>query len=362
MEPATPEASLSERLKAEALRHGFVACRITSARPPESAPRFRKALAEGRHGEMSWLERNADKRCNPNLVLPGARSVVVLAVAYDHGPPPPPGTRHGTVARYARGTDYHEVMGPALAALSAWLDEHARPASRSLWYVDTGPILERDLAQRAGIGFVGKHTGLVSRSAGNWFLLGEILTQADLPPDPPEPNRCGRCTRCLDACPTGALPAPFTLDARLCISYLTIELKGSIPEPLRPLVGNRIFGCDDCLAVCPWNRFAAEASLLSPGRRPDLAFPSLAGWLVLDDTQFKSLFQGTPILRTKRRGLLRNVAVAMGNTGDAADLPALRRAAADPEPLVAEHAEWAIQQILRRTHGAVPHAFQHPGP
>jgi epoxyqueuosine reductase len=244
--------------------------------------------------------------------------------------------------------DYHDVLGPPLAALAAWLDDGAGVRSRSLWYVDTGPVLERDLAQRAGIGFVGKHTNVVSRSLGNWFLIGEILTTADLPADAPEPNRCGRCTRCMDACPTGALPAPFTLDARRCISYLTIEHKGPIPAGLRPLIGNRIFGCDDCLAACPWNRFAAQASLLAPHRRPDLALPRLSDWLALDEAGFKSLFAGTPILRTKRRGLLRNVAVAVGNVGDASDLPALERATSDPEPLVAEHAAWAIQQVHER--------------
>ena len=341
-------ASRAERLRAEALRLGFHACRITSAAPPESAPQFLGALDQGRHADMAWLARNAPKRCDPSLVLPGARSIIVVAAAHEGGPPPPSEPGHGIVARYARGLDYHDLLGPRLAELAAWLDDEARPTSRSLWYVDTGPILERDLAQRAGIGFVGKHTSLVSRSLGNWFLLGEILTQAELPPDPPERHRCGHCTRCLDACPTQALPAPFTLDARRCISYLTIELKGSIPVHLRPLIGNRIFGCDDCLAACPWNRFAAEARLLAPHRRPNLAFPRLADWLALDETTFKALFQGTPILRTKRRGLLRNVAVALGNTGSTQDLPALQRAAADPEPLIAEHAVWAIQAILQR--------------
>ena len=344
----TPDPPLHERLRAEAGRLGFHACRITSSDPPASAPRFLEALAEGRNADMAWLARNAPKRCNPDLVLPGIQSIIVVAAAHEAGPPSPRERGTGVVARYARGTDYHDVLGPRLAELTAWLDREARPASRSLWYVDTGPILERDLAQRAGIGFVGKHTGVVSRSLGNWFLLGEILTQARLPPDPPEPNRCGRCTRCMTACPTGALPAPFTLDARRCISYLTIELKGPIPEPLRPLVGNRIFGCDDCLAACPWNRFAAEARLLAPLHRPDLAFPRLADWLALDGPAFKALFRDTPSLRTERRGLLRNVAVALGNTGSPDDLPALQRAACDPEPLVAEHATWAIRQIEQR--------------
>jgi epoxyqueuosine reductase len=252
------------------------------------------------------------------------------------------------VARYARYQDYHDVLAEPLRELSALLDSLGGAGTRSLWYVDTGPILERDLAQRAGIGFVGKHTNLISRRLGNWFFLAEILTTLELPPDAPESNRCGTCTRCLTACPTGALPAPFTLDARRCISYLTIELKGSIPEELRPLLGNRIYGCDDCLAACPWNRFAQAASLLKPHARDDLAEPDLLELLGLDAAAFKARFAGSPVLRTKRRGLLRNVCVALGNVGGPEALPALERAAQDSEPLIAEHAAWAIGQIRRR--------------
>lgn len=353
MDSPTPDpASLAEALREEAIRLGFNACRITSAAPPDSVPHFRQALSEGRHAEMAWLARNADKRCDPHQVLPFAASIIALAVAYESHPAGPsdphPTSPHGVVARYARHTDYHHVIGPRLQQLTAWLDARTQPRQPSLWYVDTGPILERDLAQRAGIGFIGKHTNLVSRSLGNWFLLGEILTQATLPPDAPEPNRCGSCNRCREACPTGALPAPFTLDARRCISYLTIEHKGSIPVELRPAVGNRIFGCDDCLNACPWNRFAADARLLKAVHQPDLAFPTLRDWLELDAEAFKQRFAGTPLLRTKRRGLLRNVAVALGNTGSPDDIPSLRRAAQDPEALIAEHADWAIQQILAR--------------
>src|SRR5947207_11827832 len=201
--------------------------------------------------------------------------------------------------------------------------------SRSLWYVDTGPLLERDLAQRAGLGFVGKHTNLISRQLGNWIFIAEIITTLELEPDAPEKNRCGPCTRCITACPTAAITAPFQLDARRCISYLTIELKGSIPVEWRAAVGNRIFGCDDCLAVCPWNRFAREGNLMKQHARPDLAEPDLVELLSLDEAGFKRKFAGTSMLRTKRRGLLRNVCVALGNTGDATALPALERAAND---------------------------------
>jgi epoxyqueuosine reductase len=223
------------------------------------------------------------------------------------------------------------------------------PDTRSLWYVDTGPLLERDLAQRAGLGFVGKHTNLISRRLGNWFFLAEILTTLELPPDAPEKNRCGSCERCITACPTQAITAPFQLDARRCISYLTIELKGSIPLEFRPALGSRIYGCDDCLAACPWNRFATAASMMRRHERADLAMPDLIELLSLDDAGFKRRFAGTPMLRTKRRGLLRNVCVALGNIADASALPSLQRATTDPEPLIVEHARWAIDQIEQRT-------------
>ena len=251
----------------------------------------------------------------------------------------------GIVARYARFTDYHDVLGERLKELTQFVNQLGGAETRSLWYVDTGPVLERDFAQRAGLGFIGKHTNVISRRFGNWILLAEIVTSLELEPDAPEKNHCGNCTRCIEACPTRAITAPFQLDARLCISYLTIELKGSIPVELRPAIGNRIFGCDDCLAACPWNRFAREGRLMKAHARPDLAAPDLIELLQLDEAGFKSRFAGTPILRTKRRGLLRNVCVALGNTGDASALPALEKAAKDSEPLIAEHARWAMERI-----------------
>ena len=254
-------------------------------------------------------------------------------------------TPHGVVARYARYRDYHDVLGERLKQLAAFLDQLGGPGTRSLWHTDTGPLLERDLAQRAGIGFVGKHTNLISRRFGNWILLAEILTTVELPPDEPERNRCGSCARCLAACPTGAIKAPFQLDARLCISYLTIELKGPVPIKLRPAIGRRIFGCHDCLAVCPWNRFAQEGRLMRAHARRELEAPDLLELLALDEAGFKRQFAGTPLLRAKRRGLLRNVCIALGNSRDPAALPALEQAAQDPEPLIAEHARWAIEQL-----------------
>lgn len=337
-------------IRARALGLGFDDCRFTSAAPPESAAQLQAWLHASKHGEMAWLARNAEKRMEPERVLEKAKSTIALAISY-HAEAPIPECHHpnaGVIARYARYPDYHDLLAEKLRALTAFVNELGGPATRSLWYVDTGPILERDLAQRAGLGFVGKHTNLISRRLGNWIFLAEILTTLELEPDAAEKNRCGSCSRCLTACPTQAITAPFQLDARLCISYLTIELKGSIPVELRSLIGNRIYGCDDCLAACPWNRFARAGSLMQPQVRMDLATPDLVTLLQLDDKGFKQRFADTPILRTKRRGLLRNACVALGNVGDESALPALRKATHDVEPLVREHAGWAIEQIQSR--------------
>jgi len=347
---------LKRPVTARARELGFDACRVTTASAPDHAGSLQRWLAAGHHGEMAWLQRNAHKRVDPQQVLPGARSVVCVAASYsgDQAERGHLGRRsgatpalRGVIARYARSEDYHDVLGAKLRELARFLDT-LEPGARSLWYVDTGPLLERDLAQRAGIGFTGKHTNLISRDLGNWIFLGEILTTLELAPDTPERNRCGTCARCIEACPTQCITAPFHLDARRCISYLTIELKGAIPVELRPLIGNRIYGCDDCLAVCPWNRFAREGALMKPHHRADLDTPNLLELLALDDAGFKTRFAGTPLLRTKRRGLLRNVCVALGNIGGVEALPALRRAAEDVEPLIEEHAKWAIGQIEAR--------------
>ncbi|MBI2948454.1 MAG: tRNA epoxyqueuosine(34) reductase QueG [Verrucomicrobia bacterium] len=352
-----------------ALELGFDACRITTAEPPSAALEFRRWLAARYHGEMAYLERNASKRVNPQEVLADAKTIITLAVNYasrsdlsgapyvsrftDHAPR---STLHaprsaGIVARYARYTDYHDVLAERLKKLAQHINDLGGAGTRSLWYVDTGPLLERDLAQRSGLGFIGKHTNLISRQLGNWFFLAEIITTLRLDPDTPAKNLCGSCARCLAACPTQAIVAPFQLDARRCISYLTIELRGAIPVELRPAMGARIFGCDDCLEVCPWNRFAREGNLMKQYARTDLATPDLLELLALDDAAFKRRFANTPILRTKRRGLLRNVCVALGNVGDQNALPALERAARDEEPLIAEHARWAMEQIQARQAG-----------
>jgi epoxyqueuosine reductase len=333
--------------KARAL--GFDDCRITTAAPPDHAAEFQDWLADGRHGAMGYLERNAFKRVDPSEVLAGAKSVIVLATAYT--PETKKNAHHATglIARYAQHTDYHDVLAPRLKELTEFVDTIGGPETKSLWYVDTGPLLERDLAQRAGLGFAGKHTNLISRSLGNWFFISEIITTLELAPDDSERNRCGTCERCIDACPTNAITGPFQLDARRCISYLTIELKGSIPEEFRRAIGKRIYGCDICLEVCPWNRFAKEGAIMKEHERPDLDQPALLELLALDEAAFKARFAGTPMLRTKRRGVLRNVCVALGNIGDEQCLPALEQAALDHEPLIAEHARWAIDQIKQRS-------------
>jgi epoxyqueuosine reductase len=349
---AAPEPGAKAGIQQRALELGFDDCRFTTATAPASAGQFQDWLARKNHGEMAWLECNAAKRADPQKVLPGAKSVIALAASYSQSDSQlstinsQPST--GLIARYARFNDYHDVLAEKLKALTNFIDSVADRKVRSLWYVDTGPLLERDLAQRAGLGFVGKHTNLISRRLGNWIFLSEIITTLELEPDAPEKNHCGNCTRCISACPTNAITAPFQLDARRCISYLTIELKGSIPIEFRKAIGNRIYGCDDCLAACPWNRFAREGKLMKAHARKDLEQPDLIKLLSLDEKDFKSRFAGSPILRTKRRGLLRNVCVALGNTGDESALPALEKSSQDSEPLIAEHARWAISEIEAR--------------
>jgi epoxyqueuosine reductase len=337
---------LREQLAALARELGFDLCRFARADAPQHEAAFRDWLANGHAGEMDYLQRNSDRRCDPQLVLPGAKTVIVLALSYYQGTAGQSmeTATKGRIARYAWGGDYHSLIEEKLSAIDEFLQRHG---GRQKCYVDTGPMLERDYAAAAGIGWQGKSTMLLNRELGTWFFLAEILTTLDFAPDASQPNRCGTCTRCIDACPTGAI-APHRLDARRCISYLTIELKGSIPVELRPLIGDRIYGCDDCLEVCPWNRFAHVSRETVFEMKPEVAGMRLRDYLSLDDEEFRALFRNSPIRRTKRRGLLRNVCVALGNVGDTDDLPALRSAAADPEPLIAEHAAWAIEQIEQR--------------
>ena len=340
-------AAVKYQLLALARELGFDLCRIAPAGPPPHAAEFRHWLEEGRAGEMAWLQRNADRRTDPELVLPGVRSVIVLGLNYfQPGPPAAERTGRGRIARYAWGLDYHDIIEPRLRALDAWLSTQG---GTQRFYVDTGPILERDFAALAGVGWQGKSTMVIHRKLGTWLFLAEILTTLEFAPDEPERDHCGTCTRCIEACPTAAITAPRQLDARRCLSYLTIENKGPIPLEFRRALGDRIYGCDECLEVCPWNRFAAAAREVGFAAREFVHGWALRDFLALDDARFRELFRGSPIKRIKRRGFLRNVCVALGNVGTTADLPALRQAQTDPEPLIAEHAAWAIDQIQRRT-------------
>jgi epoxyqueuosine reductase len=337
-------ASVKSSLQAAASRLGFAECRIARAEPAAHRHLYEAWVTAGSQGDMAWMAKNVEKRGDPRLVLPGAQSVIVLATSY-HQPGPQPGPADYRIARYAWNDDYHDVIKPRLMELDALLIEHG---GSQRCYVDTGPVLERDFANESGLGWNGKSTMQIHRQLGTWFFLSTILSTLALEPDEAHTPHCGSCTRCITACPTGAITAPHRMEARRCISYLTIEHRGSIPEELRPLMGDRIYGCDDCLTACPWNRFAQasrEAAFLA---RESLFQHRLRDFLSLTQEEFSTLFRHSPIKRTKRRGFLRNVCVALGNTGSSEDLPALQVAAADLEPLIAEHAAWAISQIRAR--------------
>src|SRR5436190_8546512 len=338
---------LKARLVALAREVGFDSCRIAACAAPAHANEFRDWLREGAAGEMSYMKRGEEKRCDPQKILPGAKSIVVVALNYFQGEKirRSQSAATGRIERYAWGEDYHDVISQKLDKIDNFLRQFGGMQKS---YVDTGPILERDHAAQAGIGWHGKSTMLINARLGTWFFLAEILTTLELPPDAPERDRCGTCERCITACPTGAITAAHRLDARRCISYLTIELKGAIPLKLRPLIGNRIFGCDDCLDACPWNRFAEVSRESAFAARSATVGMPLRDYLSLSDEQFRALFRNSPIKRIKRRGFLRNVCVALGNIGDSSDLALLERAAADSEQLIAEHAKWAIGQIRSR--------------
>jgi epoxyqueuosine reductase len=348
--------SLEQCIKARAYALGFDLAGVAPAIPGLHLPAYRDWLARGYHGEMGYLAR-ADRLArleDPTLILPNARSIVGVGLNYYPGPLPAEiknDPARGVISCYAWGADYHELMAPRLEELAAFISREAGGGVQQRTYVDTGPILERAYASAAGLGFYGKNSCLLNRQFGSWFFLGEILSDIELADDsiPAQPS-CGSCRRCLAACPTQALVAPYLLDSRRCISYLTIELKGTIPRELRPLLGNRIFGCDICQEVCPWNvRFARptrEKTLRAASF--ERAAPRLLDLIAMDEQSFARHFRESPIRRARRRGLLRNVAVALGNWRSAEAVPALVKALHDPEPLVRGHAAWA----LGRTGGA----------
>jgi epoxyqueuosine reductase len=336
-----------EQVKAWAAELGFDDCRIARAKEASHAELFRDWIAEGKHGEMGWLERTPERRCDPREVLPGCQSIICLALNYYPGRTPFPEGHEGgyRIARYAWNEDYHDLIEKRLKEF----DEKLKGMGGvQRYYVDTGPVLERDFASDAGLGWNGKSTVQIHKGIGAWFFLAELLTTLDLSVDGPFGDHCGKCTRCITACPTQAITAPRRVDARRCVSYLTIEHKGSIPEEFRVAIGDRIYGCDDCLDACPWNRFASESRELTFHARTAVFEKRLRDFLDLDDEGFRKLFAKSPIKRIKRARFLRNVCVALGNTGTLEDLPALQRAAADPDPLIAEHAAWGVRRLEER--------------
>jgi epoxyqueuosine reductase len=337
-----------EEFRTAAREAGFELCGFARADRAPHAEALERWLEDGCQADMAWMQRTYEQRADPRYLLPDARTVIVLGKNYFTGPAPAAAENaaRGRIARYAWGTDYHNVLPPRLAALAAQLQECG---GQQRCFVDGGPVLERDWAAACGITWHGKSTMGLHPELGTWFFLSIILTTLEFTPDPPLPDRCGRCTRCIDACPTQAITDPYRLDARKCLSYLTIENKGPIPVEFRAALGDRIFGCDDCLDACPWNRFAVASRDAQMQPETKILQRPLRDFLALDDRGFKELFRGSPILRAKRRGFLRNVCVALGNVGTAADLTALEQALTDDEPLVRDHAQWAIQEIRART-------------
>jgi len=336
-------------IREEACRLGFDLCRIAdldAAWP--AAARLSQFLAAGRHGQMEWMATTAERRAHPQAMWPDARSAIVLGVNYGPDVDPLAALAEptlGVVSVYARGDDYHDLIKGRLKALAGWVQR--RFGGEVKVFVDTAPLMEKPLAERAGLGWQGRHTNLVSREFGSWLFLGSVLTTLDLAPDAPEPMSCGSCRACLDVCPTDAFPAPFQLDARRCISYLTIELKGPIPREFRDKLGNRIYGCDDCLAVCPWNKFAQAAREQKLAARGALRAPSLAELSRLDDAAFRALFAKSPVKRLGRDRFVRNVLYAIGNSGEPALADEAARLLDDPSPVVRGAAVWALSRLLR---------------
>jgi epoxyqueuosine reductase len=340
---------IEARARAEAERLGFDVCGFASVEQPWPAgARLSEFVAEGRHGEMAWIAQTEARRSHPRAMWPGARSAIVLGVNY--GPDENPMAalqrrERGVISVYAQGDDYHDLIKKRLKALARWLV--AETGCELKVFVDTAPLMEKPLAQAAGLGWQGKHTNLVSRGFGSWLFLGSILTDSVLATDAAESDHCGGCRACLDVCPTQAFPAPYQLDARRCISYLTIEHAGPVPTELREALGNRIYGCDDCLAVCPWNKFAQLGREQALYAREALRAPDLAELARLDDTAFRALFSKSPVKRIGRDRFVRNVLYAIGNSGEARLAEAARALLDDPSPVVRDAATWALERLDR---------------
>jgi epoxyqueuosine reductase len=339
---------LKPALEAMALAEGFAMMRI--CRPdaiPQAADRLADYVTAGRHGQMGWMAERMGWRGNPAALWPEAQSVIMLAEPYAPAIDPlePLKIRDcGTISVYAQNRDYHDLVKKRLKRVGRWLLEQVPDAEIKV-FVDTAPVMEKPLGQAAGLGWQGKHTNLLSRDLGNWFFLGSIFTTLELEPDRPETDHCGNCTACLDICPTEAFPAPFQLDARRCISYLTIEHHGPVDPELRVLMGNRIYGCDDCLAICPWNKFAVAARDIRYGARPELQNPKLADLAMLDDTAFRAMFSGNPIKRIGRNRFIRNVLYAIGNSGDPGLIGTAQALLDDPDQTVVDAARWAVERL-----------------
>ena len=349
-------SNLKQAIKDKARQLGFLLAGVTNSDPPPHYSTFENWLAQGRHGTMDYLaaERSRARRADPREIFPECKSILVLATPYSAPDLAMRGMSEdeaqgsmGHIAAYAWGEDYHDILPARMKELIQFIEEQVGRPVKNRWYTDTGPILERDLAQRAGIGWIGKNTCLINPKHGSFFLISEILLDLALEPDPPfVTDHCGTCTRCIEACPTDCILPDRTIDAARCISYLTIELKEEIPTELREKIGNWVFGCDICQTVCPWNRFAGEGD---PAFGDDNPVQSLTEELSMTTHEFNGRFKGSPVKRAKRRGYLRNVAVALGNTGDMHDLPVLQNALNHEEPLVRNHAQWAIEKITVRS-------------
>ncbi|MEP7315236.1 MAG: tRNA epoxyqueuosine(34) reductase QueG [Sphingomicrobium sp.] len=342
--------TIEQEIREKAAELGFVACGFARAdAAADAGPRLMQWLDDGRHGDMGWMEARKEQRASPRGLWPEANSVIALGMSYAPAHDPmllADEVGVGRISVYAQGGDYHKTVKKALKSLGRWLADRHGGALKV--FVDTAPVMEKPLAAAAGIGWQGKHSNVLSREHGNWLFLGIIYTDLELAPDEPAEFHCGTCTRCIDACPTGAIVAPGQVDARACISYLTIELAGPIPNEYREAIGNRIYGCDDCLAICPWNRFAEAASANAAFLpRAELAAPSLAELLALDDAAFRALFAGSPIKRIGRNRMIRNCLTAAGNSGDPGLLADIRPHLADPDPVVADAARWAMARLSR---------------
>ncbi len=339
------EAQLKAMVAQKALAEGFATCRVCEPGAVDIGEKLGAFLEAGYHGTMGWMEERKGWRAEPEKLWPEARSVIVLGEVYTPAHDPMEVLEHpgkGAISVYAQNRDYHDVVKKRLKRLARWLVDQTGEQVKV--FVDTAPVPEKAIGQESGLGWQGKHTNLVSREMGSWFFIGSVFTTARLEPDEAEVDHCGSCRACLDVCPTDAFPGPYRLDARRCISYLTIEHAGPVDEDLRPLMGNRIYGCDDCLAVCPWNKFAQEAKEAKYHARADLVAPDLAELARLDDAGFRQMFSGSPIKRIKRGRFVRNVLYAIGNSGDAGLREVARGLCGDEDPVVADAARWAVSQ------------------